>query len=258
MPPLDLTDVHRRRLFAQEFTTRLQTLGSASLQQMECEFGLVLFKIPASGEELRQVADVARRLGWVQAPEGGVDGEWSLTDSGRSLARPTSLATVQVAARIARTANPIREQAGSWLPILALVAGGLAASDVTTLTAVRILAIALLAWTFAIQAIGEARIVACVKHWPKLDDDAEKQAHKAVLRFYGWSRLALNLAALAAAVTAFGLGIFNQQSQFWIALVVTGGLGAPALLLSAMAAREVHRHRPPPASSRRPPSSAVG
>ena len=58
-----------RRLFAQEFTTQLQRIGSASLAQMVSDYRLKLFKIPANHGELREAADDARRFGWVQAPE---------------------------------------------------------------------------------------------------------------------------------------------------------------------------------------------
>jgi hypothetical protein len=239
-PSAHLPHAHRR-LFAQEFTTQLRRVGSASLEQMEHEFQLRLFKIPASTEELREVSDVARRFGWVQRPDRPDEAEWSLTEAGAALSRPTSLATALVATRLFRTVSPVREQATSLLPYLALVAGGVAASatEVTTLTVVRIIVIAVLAWTFAIQLAGEAQIIRAIKAWPRLADPAERAAHRAVLRFYGWRRFGLNVGLLACAVAAFGFGIFEQTTAFWIAALGVFLLGVPVLVLSLLATREV-------------------
>lgn len=76
----------------------------------------------------------------MRAPENPETGEWSLTEKGAALPRPTSLATPQIATRLARAASPVREQATNLLPYVALVAGGVTtlASDVTTPTAVRV------------------------------------------------------------------------------------------------------------------------
>jgi hypothetical protein len=239
-PPAHLPNAHRR-LFAQEFTTQLRRIGSASLGQMEHDFHLTLFKIPASSEELRQVSDVARRFGWVQRPDRPDDGEWSLTDAGSALNRPTSLATVLIVTRLFRAVNPVREQATSLLPYLALVAGGAAAfaTDVTTLTVVRIIVISVLAWAFAVQLAGEAQIIRAIKAWPRLGDSDERVANRAVLRFYGWRRFGLNVGLLACTVAAFGFGIFEETTAFWIAAVGVFLLGVPVLVLSLLATREV-------------------
>jgi hypothetical protein len=240
--PLALNKAWRRRLFAQEFTTQLRRVGSASLGEMEDQWGLKLFKIEASNEELRQVAEAARRFGWVSAPEEPGDGEWSLTESGLALPRPTSLATLQIASRILRAVNPVREQATNFLPYLALVAGGIGVlgANVTALTAGRGIAIAVLVWTFAIQLAGEAQIIRAIKSWPKLDKEREQRGrHQAVLRFYGWFRFGLNVAFLIGVVAAFGFGLFNQRGLFLIAGAAALALGASVLVLSLRATLEV-------------------
>jgi hypothetical protein len=213
---------------------------------MERDFHLELFKVRASGRELREVADVARRFGWVQSPEDADHGEWSLTERGAALPRPTSLATLLVATRLLRAVNPVREQATSLLPYLALVAGGAAAfaTDVTTLTAVRIIAIGVLAWAFATQLAGEAQIIRAIRAWPRLAAGSGRESNRAVLRFYGWWRFGLNVALLACVVLAFGLGVFNQTDAFRIAGGAALALGAPVLALSLLATREVRRREP--------------
>jgi len=250
----------QRRLFAQELTTQLRRVGAASLHEMEHEFRLKLFKVDASNPELLQAAHDARRFGWVAAPDCPDEGEWSLTQSGAVLPRPTSLATAQIGTRILHAINPVREGAANLLPYLALAAGGVAAfkASVSTLTAVRVIAIGILVWTFAIQLVGEARIVQLVSSWPKLRQDSDQRArHRAVLRFYSWGRFAFNVAFLTAIVGAFGLGIFNERDLFVKAFAGACVLGLPLAVLSLQATREVSSRRaeqPRPPAPHRPPS----
>jgi hypothetical protein len=211
---------------------------------MKDEFKLELFKIHASEEELRDVAGVAKRYGWVAEPD-DAGGEWSLTESGARLPQPTSLATAQVVGRIAHVANPVREQAATFLPLIALVAGGVAAvaADVTTLTVVRVIAIVVLAYVFAVQLAGEAAIIEAVKLWPRLSQSHEQVTHKAVLRFYDWPRFFINVGFLVATAASFGLGIFNQPVACGIAVGIAAILGLRVLVWSLLCEREVQRHR---------------
>jgi hypothetical protein len=212
-------DARLRRLFAQEFTTQLRRVGAASVEDLVATFHLRLFKIDASRAELLEAAGDARRFGWVQAPPNLETGEWSVTDTGAALPRPTSLATPQIATRLARAASPVREQATTLLPYVALVAGGVTAlaSDVTTATVVRVIAVAVLIWTFTVQLAGERQIITAVQSWPKLEGAAQPVARQAVLRFYSHERFGLNVLFLAAVVVSFGLGVFGRQTLFLIA-----------------------------------------
>ena len=234
--PIDTAD--RARLFGQELTTQLRHIGSASLREM-ADSGLRLFKIRATGEELEQAAHLARRRGWLEPP-GEAGGEWTLTDRGASLPRPTTLATPQIAARLSSVAKPVRDQATDWLPIIALVAGSVAAAatEVTTLTAVRVIAIAVLVWSLAIQYAGELKIVRAVQAWSRLDPERDDE-HAAVLDFYGFRRMKINAGFLAAAVTAFGLGIFGQWTPFAAAVALMVLLGPTVLRRSLRAQRAI-------------------
>lgn len=233
--PVDGADT--ARLFGQELTTQLRRIGSASVAEMH-DSGLRLFKIRATVEELEHAANLARRHGWLEPPAKPA-GEWTLTERGASLPRPTTLATPQIAARLSSVAKPVRDQATDWLPIIALVAGGVAAAatDVKTVTAVRVIAIAVLVWSLGIQFAGELKIVRALQAWDRLDRTREE--HAAVLDFYGFRRMWLNAGFLAAAVAAFGLGIFGQWPLFYAAVVLLLVLGAPVLRRSLRAQRAI-------------------
>lgn len=230
-------DARLRHLFAQEFTTQLRRVGAASVDDLVATFHLRLFKIDASRAELLEAAGDARRFGWVRAPEDPETGEWSVTDAGAALPRPTSLATPQIATRLARAASPVREQATNLLPYVALAAGGVTAlaSDVTTATVVRVIAVAVLVWTFTVQLAGEWQIIRAVQSWPKLDGPGQPVARQAVLRFYSRERFVLNALFLSAVVVSFGLGVFGQQSLFLSALAVAVVTGLLVLRLSLRA-----------------------
>lgn len=237
MSTLPVDGADRARLFGQELTTQLRRIGSASVGEMR-DSGLRLFKIRATAEELEHAANLARRHGWVQPPA-TPGGEWTLTDRGTALPRPTTLATPQIAARLSSVAKPVRDQATDWLPIIALVAGGVAAAatDVKTVTAVRVIAIAVLVWSLGIQFAGEWKIVRAVQAWERLDRTREE--HAAVLDFYGTWRMVLNAGFLIATVTAFGLGIFGQWTPFAAAVALMLLLGPPILRRSLRAQRAI-------------------
>jgi hypothetical protein len=230
-------DARLRRLFAQEFTTQLRRVGAASVDELVATFHLRLFKIDASQAELLEAAGDARRFGWVRAPENPDTGEWSVTETGAALPRPTSLATPQIATRLARAASPVREQATTLLPYVALVAGGVTAlaSDLTTATVVRVIAVAVLIWTFTIQLAGEWQIITAVQSWPKLEAPAQPVARQAVLRFYSRDRFALNVLFLTAVVISFGLGVFGRAYLFLIVLAVALVVGLLVLRRSLRA-----------------------
>ena len=148
-----------RRLVGQEFVWRLAAIGSATREELRA-FPLLLFKVPACPEEIDQVAEVARRLGWVEKPEHD-DGEWRLTEAGRAVPRPPSLAIGQVVTRILSVADPVRSRATDWLPLVALVAGVFTAgvAEASTVDAVRWLASGVLVASILWQGYGEIQII---------------------------------------------------------------------------------------------------
>ena len=166
---IDLRSDVVRRLFAQELVSRMVVLGSATLDEL-LALPLLLFKVPPEPDELKEVADVARRLGWLEEPE-EPDGEWKLTDAGRGVQRPPSL-------RILSVANPVRTQAKDWLPLLAIVAGGLAtaADDAATADVVRAASVTVLGGAIAWQFYGELHIVKAVGAWKRIQADRQRYA----------------------------------------------------------------------------------
>ena len=172
-----------------------------------------MFKVPATGAELRQLTEIARRLAWLEAPEAR-DGEWSLSDAGRALRRPPSLAIVQVVSRVLSIANPVRTQAKDWLPLLAVVAGAVAGGvaggslgDLTTADVVRALSITVLAGSILWQFYGEVQIVRAMRRWnPKRPLPGCEPA----VALYRPPRLGWAIVLDLATVTAFGLLVFHQ------------------------------------------------
>jgi len=218
---IDLRSDVVRRLFAQELVSRIVVLGSATLDEL-LALPLLLFKVPPMRDELEQIADVARRLGWLEAPE-QPGGEWKLTDAGRAVRRPPSLAAYQVVTRILSVANPVRTHAQDWLPLLAIVAGGLAttATDATTANVVRALSVIVLGGAVAWQFYGEAQIVRAVGAWKRIQDD---QRYAPATALYRPARLTVTLLFDLALIALFAFAIFTLEAE-WI---VTAGVVAAA------------------------------
>jgi hypothetical protein len=222
---IDLRSDVVRRLFAQELVSRMVVLGSATLGELRA-LPLLLFKVPPTHDELEQIADVARRLGWLEPPE-RPGGEWKLTDAGRAVRRPASLAASQVVTRILSVANPVRTQAKDWVPLLAIVAGGLAttATDAATADVVRALSVIVLGGAVAWQFYGEVQIVRAVGAWKRIQDD-ERYAHATAL--YRPVRLGVTVLFDLALIALFAFTIFTLEFR-WIATAgvvaaVTGGV----------------------------------
>jgi hypothetical protein len=240
--PIDLSRQHNRRLFAQEFVSHLAPLGASSIDEMRA-LGIWLFKVPPDVDELEQVCSVAGRLGWVDEPDNPRTGRWQVSELGRTVARPPSLAFTHVFTRLARVAGPVREQATDWLPLLAVVAGALTTAkyggQASTLDAIRILSLAVLTYALTRQAIGEAGIVRAVQTWADdLDDDEiERRGISAQLDFYNWPRLFVALLFDVAVLAIFGFLLF----QVWAGVA---GAGAAAILLGALLERRWRRHLP--------------
>lgn len=218
---IDLRSDVVRRLFAQELVSRISVLGSATLDEL-LALPVLLFKVPPTRDELEQIADVARRLGWLEAPELS-GGEWKLTDAGREVRRPPSLAAYQVVTRILSVANPVRTQAKDWLPVLAIVAGGLAATatDAATANAVRALSVIVLGAAVAWQFYGETHIVRAVASWKRIQDD---QRYAPATALYRPPRLTATVVFDLALIALFAFAIFTLPAT-WI---VTAGVVAAA------------------------------
>ena len=220
--PFDLRRDGVRRLVAQEFVWRLRSTGSATLEEMRA-YPLLLFKIPACPDEIALVADVARRLGWIEEPE-TPGGEWRLTDAGRAVQRPPSLAITQVVTRIVSVADPVRTRATDWLPLLALVAGAFTAGvvEASTADAVRWLAAAVLLGSMVWQGYGEVQIVRVVRNWKRVQEDPR---YRVITQLYDWPRLALIVVFDAALVAAFTAAVFGRSWAFLVALGIAAAMG---------------------------------
>jgi hypothetical protein len=211
-----------RRLLAQEFVWRMASIGSATLEEMRA-FPLLLFKVPACAGEIAQVAEVARRLGWVEAPE-LEGGEWRLTDAGRAVPRPPSLAITQVVTRILSVADPVRSRATDWLPLVALVAGVFTAgvAEASTVDAVRWLAAAVLLASLLWQGYGEIQIVRAVRGWGRVQADPD---YLPVARLYDWFRLVFIIVFDAAIVAAFTASLFGSWEEAAVLATVAVATG---------------------------------
>jgi hypothetical protein len=219
---IDLRSDVVRRLFAQELAARMVVLGSATLDEL-LALPLLLFKVKPKPDELERIADVARRLGWLEPPE-QPGGEWRLTDAGRAVRRPPSLAAYQVVTRILSVANPVRTQAKDWVPLLAIVAGGLAttATDASAANVVRALAVIVLGGAVAWQFYGELHIVRAVGAWKRIQGD---QRYAPATALYRPLRLTVTVLFDLALIALFAFAIFALDAG-WI---VTAGVVAAVL-----------------------------
>jgi hypothetical protein len=227
-------------------------LGSATLDEL-LALPLLLFKVPPTRDELEQIADVARRLGWLEPPE-QPGGEWKLTDAGRAVRRPPSLAAYQVVTRILTVADPVRTQAKDWLPLLAIVAGGLAttATDATTADVVRAVSVLVLGGAVAWQFYGEMHIVRAIRAWRRIKDD---RRYKPATALYRPERLTVTVLLDLALIALFAFAIFSLDAG-WIVgagvvAAVTGGVHLrcwtwPAKRMVDGLKREVPAHRDVP------------
>jgi hypothetical protein len=252
---IDLRSDVVRRLFAQELVSRMVVLGSATLDEL-LALPLLLFKVPPTRDELEHVADVARRLGWLEPPK-RTDGEWKMTDAGRAVRRPPSLAAYQVVTRILIVANPVRTHGKDWLPLLAIVAGGLAttAKDTATANVVRALSVTVLAGAVAWQFHGEAQIVRAVSAWKRIQDD-ERYAPATAL--YRPARLTVTVLFDLALISLFAFAIFALEAP-WIVFagVVATAAGCVHLLRWTLpAVRMVDRFKQDVATQREVPIGA--
>ena len=219
---IDLRSDAVRRLFAQELVSRMVVLGSATLDELQA-LPLLLFKVRPEDDELELIADVARRLGWLEPPE-QPDGEWRLTDAGRAVRRPPSLAASQVVTRILSVANPVRTQAKDWVPLLAIIAGGLAttATNAATANVVRALSVIVLGGAVAWQFYGEVQIVRAVGAWKRIQDD---HRYAPATSLYRPTRLTVTVLFDLALIAFFAFAIFALEAGF---LVTAGVVAAVA------------------------------
>ena len=242
--PIDLRRGTVRRLFAQELVSQMSSIGSATRGEL-LALPVLLFKVPPEPGELDQVTEVARRLDWLEK----AGDEWRVTESGRALRRPPSLAIQQVATRVLSVANPVRTQAKDWLPILALAAGTVTAGvvrGIDTADAVRALSAAVLFGAVVWQFYGELQIVQTIKSWPRVQREDECQPLK---RLYSTPRLVVTAIMDAAVIGAFALVIFGAW-EIGLAIVAIAALaGIVHLRLwtipAAVMVYRFSRHEPP-------------
>jgi hypothetical protein len=252
--PLNLQDHHVRRLFAKEFVTELRRVGNATRGDMR-DANVSLLKVPAEIDELEQLVEVSRRMGWVERRErswqGGTEQEWTLTDTGLAEAPPASLDLKQVFTRVLHSVDPSRTRGASdWVPLVALLAGIAAATQQSgnqqTVIAIRVLSIATLSLALVRGMIGEWYLVRAAKAFPRIQ---ECEFYRGIKVFQSWRHLRLVAIFDIAVLAAFGLGVF----LVWLWCLVS--LGVAAVVGSVIWVRlrgpwiELRRKRPPEASA---------
>lgn len=185
----------------------MASIGSATRAEL-LALPLLVFKVAPEPGELDQLTEIARRLGWLEKVDSPRE-EWRLTESGRAVRRPPSLAIPQVATRILSVANPVRTQAKDWLPLIALGVGAVAgaAQGLTTAEAVRGTSVAVLLGAVSWQFYGELQIVWAIRGWSRVQGDP---ACKPLTALYSKPRLVVAAVLDAAAIVLFALLIFGQ------------------------------------------------
>jgi len=160
---------------------------------------------------------VARRNDWVELREPKTEGvkqrqEWAVTESGRLVRPPESLHLPQVVLRVLRVADPVRKGAADWLPLAALLLGGVAAAgekadtiNETTANVARIIAICVLVYAVARGGVGERDLVKAARAFPRLQQDGY---YEPLRRFHSWPRLAWVAVFDIAVLSAFGMAFF--------------------------------------------------
>lgn len=215
----------------QEFAAALRRTGACTIDEMVAEVRLLRATIDRS--EAEALTELGRRRGYVEARTDAfrADGkaiqtpEWVLTDRGFALPRPRSLAVVHVLASLVRLADPVRRQAGDWIPAIALLLGVTAGAAANTSGALiteiaRGISVAMLGVVLAIHAHGEFQIVRFARAWSAMADRAP--AH---VGLYSRARLVVISLSVVCQLVAYALLIFGQ----WI----PAGLTVVAALLLA-------------------------
>ena len=202
-------DSRTRRLFAQEFVTQLKRIGSGSAKQLYDD-GISFFCCdPQDQGAIDYIGKMAQRYGWAQQ----TDGVWTVTETGNKLTPPPSLAVHQVLTRIFSLADPVKTEAKDWVPLIAIVIGATASATAIkgfgTLDVIRVLALAVLIVSVAIQLWGEYRIVRAFNQW-RNPPSWMKRDKPIKDDYYSWQRLAVNALFDLAVIAAFGLLIFWQ------------------------------------------------
>lgn len=223
----------------QEFAAALRRTGACTIAEMEAEVRLLKVKIDRS--EAETLTELGRRRGYLEARTGSkrADGqaidkpEWILTDRGFALPLPRSLAVIHVLTSLVRLADPVRRQAGDWIPALALLLGvtaGVAANtgedtaqfgaSITEIA--RGISVVMLGVVLAVHAYGELQIIRFAQAWNAMAERAPAQ-----VGLYSIPRLVVISLSVVCQLGAYALAIFGQ----WL----PAGLAALAALLLAYA-----------------------
>lgn len=244
----------------QEFAAALLRTGACTVAEMhdrasETHPPVRLLKVEVNESEAKELTEMARRLGYVEAVEdarratgeGRKEPEWALTERGLALPAPRSLAVIHVVASIVRLADPVRREAGDWVPALALLLGVTAAGAATqdaeattqaakaitseTVTEVaRWISIGVLAVVLAIHAHGELQLHRFAKAGRNMRGRRSEQRE-----LYATPRVVVLSLAAVSQVACYACAIFGDWSAtLWLAAV------AAVLLISQFLAW----HRP--------------
>ena len=189
--------------------TQLKRIGSGTAKQLYDD-GLSFFCCdPQDQGAIDYIGKMAQRYGWAQQ----TDRVWTVTETGNALTPPPSLAVHQVLTRIFSLADPVKTEAKDWVPLIAIVIGATASATAIkgfgTLDVIRVLALAVLVVSVAIQLWGEYHIVIAFNQWRHPPSWAKRD--KPIKDdYYSWWRLAVNALFDLAVIAAFGLLIFWQ------------------------------------------------
>lgn len=248
--PIDLRDDRVRRLFAEELVTQLRRVGAATVAEM-CAADVALLRIPAEEEELDQVSEAARRMGWAELrdrPTETNQKEWAVSDLGLAVKRPPSLGLGQVVSRVIRFADPVRAGATAWLPIVAIVAGGIAAQQAqavgseATLDAIRIASISVLSVALGWGAVGEVYLVKAMRAFKRV---GRTPFYVDACRFHSLARLVSVAVIDVLLLVVFGMVLFWVWPWLLLPVPPLAAVVAVNLLIWRFPAGSIWGRRPP-------------
>jgi hypothetical protein len=248
--PIELRDDHVRRIFAQELVIELRRVGATDIDEMY-EARVSLLRIPAEKRELAQVAEATRRMGWVELrdrPGKASEREWAVTELGSAVRRPASLQVLQVFSRVLHFAGPVRAGVTDWLPVLAIVAGAVAAQQVEslgssepTLVAIRVVSIAVLGAALVWGAIGEVHLLKAMAAFKRVQSEP---GYGAARRFHWWPRLLSVIGFDALLLVVFGMALFLLWPALLLVAIPTFTFALAILLSWNLQAKQVWHRRP--------------
>jgi hypothetical protein len=216
-----------RRVLVQEFMGGLHELGGASTVAQMLDGRLQIYRVPADEEDLEELAEMSRRLGYVEKKrkDDGED-EWAPTARGFDVGRPSSLDPTLIVGSVVRIAGGTRKQVSDWFPAGAAAIGALATigRDPTTQNVwIRWLSVILLSLVLLKHVWDEVLLHLGARSWRRFDN-----AHgleRTVWRFWCRPRIACAVALNAAGVVLYAVLILPDVPD-WAAWWAAGAFVA--------------------------------